>query len=119
MKVKVIFALISALVFGGMSVAFAQNQKPMCAFEDGATKKCVVGFVCESEDTKTCDVVINYLKTRELRNIQVTAEMRRGGLNEVCEPDGTFMCTCCDVKAGCYPCPTKKIQLPVGTAGER
>ena len=108
MKAKVIFALMSALVLGGMSVAFAQNQKSMCAFEDGATKKCVVGFVCEHENTEICDVVIKYLKTRELRNIRVTPEMR--GLNEVCEPEGTFMCTCCDVKAGCYPCPTKKIQ---------
>ena len=103
-EAKVIFALVSALMLGGMSVAFAQNQKSVCAFEDGATKKCVVGFVCEHENTEMCDVVIKYLKTRELRNI------RGGGLNEVCEPEGTFMCTCCDVHAGCYPCPTKKLQ---------
>jgi len=109
-KVKLVFALVSALVLGGTSVAFGQNQKSACAFKDGATNKCVVGFVCEHENAEMCDVVIKYLKTRELRNIRVTSEMRGGGLNEVCEPDGTFMCTCCDVHAGCYPCPTKKLQ---------
>jgi hypothetical protein len=112
MKAKIIFALMSALLLGGTSGAFAQYQKPdqksVCAFEDAATKKCVVGFVCQHENTQICDVVTKYLQTRELRNIQVTPELR--GLNEVCEPDGTFMCTCCSVKAGCYPCPVKKIQ---------
>ena len=107
MKAKAIFALVFALVLGGMSAAFAQNAKSVCAFEDSATKKCVVSFACQHENTQICDVVTQYLKTRELRNIQVTPEMR---INEVCEPDGTFMCTCCSVKAGCYPCPTKKIQ---------
>ena len=107
MKAKVIFALVSALVLGGMSVAFAQDKKSVCAFEDAATKKCVVGLVCQHENSELCDVVVKYLKTRELRNIQVTPEMR---VNEVCEPEGTFMCTCCSVKAGCYPCPVKKVQ---------
>jgi len=108
MKAKVIFVLVSALVLGGMSVAFAQDGKSMCAFEDSATKKCVVGFMCQHENTEICDVVFKYIKTRELRNIRVIPEL--GGLNEVCEPEGTFMRTCCDVKRGCYPYPTKKIQ---------
>jgi hypothetical protein len=100
-----ILGLVGALAiaaFGATALA-AENKTSVCAFEDG-TKKCVVGFKCEHDNTELCDVVIQYLKTRKLLDVRAATERR---LNEVCEPDGTFMCTCCDVKAGCYPCPTK------------
>jgi hypothetical protein len=101
-----ILGLVGALAvaaFGATALA-VEDKKSVCAFEDGTTKKCVVGFVCEHENTQMCDVVIQYLKTHKLLDVRAATERR---LNEVCEPDGTFMCTCCDVKAGCYPCPKK------------
>ena len=56
-----VLAALAVAAFGTTALA-VENKKSMCAFEDGATKKCVVGFVCEYENAEMCDVVIEFLR---------------------------------------------------------
>ena len=71
-----------------------------CAFEDSETKKCVVAYACEPGQAEMCEEVVNYLKTRT----HTLAAAPAKPTNLVCD-NSTIMCTCCSVKAGCYPCP--------------
>lgn len=84
----------------------APYSNDACAFEDSASEKCVVGFECKNEDAELCNVVIEYLTTRKLLDTRLADQLALPGQARVCD-DSPILCTCCDVKSGCYPCPKK------------
>lgn len=94
-----------------------------CAFQadDGTCAVVVSGsgaLECRLDDAALCATMTSFLETGDETGEETVASSTAalvnsgariggGGLSLVCEPDGTFMCHCCSVKAGCYPCPKK------------
>lgn len=90
-----------------------------CAFQaqDGscaATVSTTGALVCELDDAALCDTMTAFIEGGEPSVASSSAALvstgrRIGGgqLSVVCEPEGTFMCNCCSIQAGCYPCPKK------------
>ena len=99
-------ALLMGLMTFAACATFDYEQSGACAFENTETGECVVDFVCHDEDPELCGVVIDHLRSRSLGETPATNEP---GTARVCD-DSPILCTCCDVKSGCYPCPTKVVQ---------
>jgi hypothetical protein len=90
-----------------------------CAFEaqDGSCAVTVSSgaLECNLDDAALCDTLTTFLDAGREDIGQTSAALVNTGVGTgtgpvlmpslVCEPPGTFMCTCCSVKAGCYPCP--------------
>jgi hypothetical protein len=98
-------AALAVGAFSATTTLAVQKGKSACAFEHSATNKCAVGFVCEHENIEICNVVIEYLKTHKVLDPRIS-DIGAGPLGEVCD-NSPILCTCCDVKKGCYPCPKK------------
>lgn len=112
-------------LISGFTFSCAGNDPDSCAFRarDGS---CAVvasstgALECKLDDHALCETVTSFIESGKgatpvastsaaLVNTGVGAggSVRIRPPSLVCEPDGTFMCTCCSVGAGCYPCPTK------------
>jgi hypothetical protein len=87
-----------------------------CAFraQDGScavTLSSSGAYECQLEDAALCNTVTGFLENGTETIGQSTAALHSagGGISPapslICEPPGTFMCTCCSVSAGCYRCP--------------
>ena len=108
------------------TVSCAGSDPDRCAFasSDGScavTASSTGALECKLDDRALCETVTAFIEngngvastSSALVNTGVGVGAGVGGITQlrppslICEPDGTFMCTCCSVKAGCYPCPTK------------
>ena len=118
-----ILAISSLMAAFSLSCAGADPDR--CAFQsqDGScavTSSSTGAFECKLDDQALCETVTAYLQNGKgvastsaalvstgvgVGNIGNITQLRPPSL--VCEPEGTFMCTCCSVGAGCYPCPAK------------
>lgn len=109
-KVLATWSLVSAF-----TVSCASSAPDDCAFraQDG---RCAVvasstgALECRLEDADLCETVTAFVEHRQddvVSSPLINSGRKMGGTSLVCEPDGTFMCTCCGVKTGCYPCPKK------------
>lgn len=101
-----------------LTISCTGDVQDDCAFE-AADGSCAVlvssssgALECKLDDAALCGTVTSFLESGEPAVAGDSAALvgqgtrvGGGGLPVVCEPDGTFMCTCCSVKAGCYPCP--------------
>ena len=109
-KILALLSLVSAFTF-----SCASSAPDNCAFQarDGS---CAVvasstgALECRLDDNDLCKTVTAFVENRH-EGVATSALIKTGGTiggtSLVCEPDGTFMCTCCGVKTGCYPCPKK------------
>ena len=101
-------------------VACSAEAPDDCAFEaqDGSCAVTVSSggaLACHLDDEALCNTVTTFLDDGQDAIGQTSAALVNTGAGPgpgpvlmpslVCEPPGTFMCTCCSVKAGCYPCP--------------
>ncbi|HKO53473.1 MAG TPA: hypothetical protein VJV79_37445 [Polyangiaceae bacterium] len=108
-------SLISAF-----TLSCAGSDPDRCAFQaqDGScavTASSTGALECKLDDSALCSTVTAFVESRaggaaSSSSALIDTGATVGGLSQlrlsrVCEPDGTFMCTCCSVKAGCYPCP--------------
>jgi hypothetical protein len=108
-------ALAFLMLISTFTVACAGgDSQDDCAFraQDGTCAVVVSeagDLECKLDDAALCHTMTAYLDTGEAALAGSSAAQINfvGGMSLVCEPDGTFMCTCCSVKAGCYPCPKK------------
>jgi hypothetical protein len=114
---RVLLAILTA--WCALIISCTGDVQEGCAFEaeDGS---CAVlasssgALDCKLDDAALCGTVTSFLESGEAATVADTAALVSqstriggGGLAAVCEPDGTFMCHCCSVRAGCYPCPKK------------
>lgn len=102
-------------------VACSAEAPDDCAFEaqDGSCAVTVSkggALECNLDDVALCNTVTTFLDPGQEALGQTSAALVNTGAGPgpggpvlmpslVCEPPGTFMCTCCSVKAGCSPCP--------------
>ena len=110
-----ILALLS--VVGAFTLSCAGSDPDSCAFkaQDGScavTASSSGALECRLDDSALCQTVTAFVASRTQGDGVATSALINtgtigGGTSLVCEPEGTFMCTCCGVKTGCYPCPKK------------
>jgi len=112
--------LLSSLVCATILACSAETPDD-CAFEaqDGSCAVSVSSggaLECNLDDAALCNTLTTFLETDGEAIGQTSSALVNTGAGPgpigpvlmpslVCEPPGTFMCTCCSVKAGCYPCP--------------
>lgn len=110
------FLLATVSLVSMFIISCAEDSVDDCAFQtqDGSCAVVVSAtgaLECKLDDAALCETMTTFLDTGEESVRGTSAALigtgGGGGTSLYCEPDGTFMCTCCSVKAGCYPCPTK------------
>ena len=105
------------------TISCAGADPERCAFQsrDGScavTASSTGALECKLDDQALCETVTAFVQNGKgevasTSSALIDTGVGVGGLSRmrppslVCEPDGTFMCTCCSVGAGCYPCPKK------------
>lgn len=115
--------LICLSLVATFAVACAGGDPDRCAFESRDGTCAVVASTtgaleCKLDDEALCKTVTEYIANGKgavasTSSALINTGASPGELNRlrppslVCEPDGTFMCTCCSVSSGCYPCPKK------------
>jgi len=113
--------LAGLMLFSAFISACASGDRDSCAFQSQDGSCAVVASTtgaleCKLDDHELCETVTAFVASGRESVASTSAALVNTGANVgiqlrppslVCEPDGTFMCTCCSVSSGCYPCPKK------------